>query len=140
MDEDVAGVGVEQADDQLDQDALAGPRRAEDHRDLVVGEPEVEAVLDPRVAELLDEVDHLDRVLAAVIALLAGVPAVRVGVVRLDAGDRVVDVEPAELGGGGIGVAADRPARRRLCRRRRRRPALVHVLFLVLVGHVAPPA
>ena len=98
VDEDVAGVRVEQADDQLDQHALAGSRRAEDHRDLVVGQAEVEAVLDPRVAELLDQVDDLDRVLAAVVALLAGVPAVRIGVARLDAGDRVVLVQLAELG------------------------------------------
>ena len=88
VDEDVAGVGVEQADDVLDQHALAGSRRAEDHRDLVVGKAEVEAVEDPRAAELLDDVDDLDRVLAAVVALLARVPAVGVRSRRVDARDR----------------------------------------------------
>ena len=94
----VAGVRVEQADDVLDQHALAGSRRAEDHRDLVVGQAEVEAVEDPRAAELLDHVDDLDRVLAAVVALLAGVPAVGIRLLGVDAGDRVVLVEAAELG------------------------------------------
>ena len=75
--EDVARVGVEQPDDVLDQHALAGPRRAEHHRDLVLGEAEVEAVEDAGAAELFDQVDDLDRVLAAVVALAAGVEAVR---------------------------------------------------------------
>src|SRR4051812_35902354 len=42
--EHVALVRVEQADHVLDADRLAGARGAEDHRDLVVGEAEVEAV------------------------------------------------------------------------------------------------
>ncbi len=79
VDEHVARVRVEQPDDVLDQHRLAGSRRAEHHRDLVVGQAEVEAVEDPRAAELLDHVDDLDRVLATVVALLAGVPAVGVG-------------------------------------------------------------
>jgi hypothetical protein len=84
----------------LDQHALAGSRRAEDHRDLVVGQPEVEAVEDPGAAELLDQVDDLDRIDAAVVALQARVPAIGVGLARVDAGDRVVAVQAAELGRG----------------------------------------
>ena len=57
---------------------LPVPDGPEDHRDLVVGQAEVEAVEDAGAAELLDEVDDLDRVLAAVVALRAGVPAVGV--------------------------------------------------------------
>jgi hypothetical protein len=74
--EHVAGVRVEQADDVLDQHALAGSRRPKHHRDLVFGQAEVEPVEDARPAELLDQVDDLDRVLAAVVALAAGVEAV----------------------------------------------------------------
>ena len=44
VDEDVPGVRVEQPDDVLDQHALAGARGPEDHRHLVLGQPEVEAV------------------------------------------------------------------------------------------------
>ena len=44
--EHVALVGVEQADHVLDADGLAGARRAEDHRDLVVRQAEVEPVQD----------------------------------------------------------------------------------------------
>ena len=87
MHEHVAGVRVEQADDVLDQHALAGSRGAEHHRDLVLGQAEVEAVEDAGAAELLDQVDDLDRVLAAVVALAAGVEAVGVGLGRVDAGD-----------------------------------------------------
>ena len=79
--------GVEQADDVLDQHALAGPRGAEHHRDLVLGQAEVEAVEDAGAAELLDQVDDLDRVFAAVVALAAGVEAVGVGLGGVDAGD-----------------------------------------------------
>ena len=114
--EHVAGVRVEQADDVLDQHALAGARGAEDHRDLVVGQAEVEAVEDPGAAELLDDVDDLDRVLAAVVALLARVPDVGVRLLRVDARDRVVLVQVAELGGRLLVVR--RPRRRG--RRRRR--------------------
>ena len=96
--EDVAGVRIEQADDVLDQHALAGSRRAEHHRDLIVGKAEVEAVENARAAELLDDVDDLDRVLAAVVALLARVPLVGVRLRRVDAGDRVVLVQVPELG------------------------------------------
>ena len=122
--EHVAGVRVEQADDVLDQHALAGARRAEHHRDLVVGEAEVEAVEDPRAAELLDDVDDLDRVLAAVVALLAGVPAVGVRLLRVDAGDRVVLVQVAELGRRLLVVAA----------RRRRADLVGEAVVLVLAG------
>ena len=82
--------GIEQPDDVLDQDALAGARGAEHHRDLVVGQAQVEAVEDAGAAELLDQVDDLDRVLAAVVALLAGVPAVGVAVLGVDAGNHEV--------------------------------------------------
>ena len=80
--------------------ALAGARGAEHHRDLVVRKAEVEAVEDPRAAELLDDVDDLDRVLAAVVALPAGVPLVGVRSPTLDPGDHVVAVQGAELGSG----------------------------------------
>ena len=39
VDEHVAGVRIEQADDVLDQHALAGSRGPEDHRDLSSGSP-----------------------------------------------------------------------------------------------------
>ena len=87
VDEDVARIGVEQADDVLDQHALAGSRGAEHHRDLVLGQAEVEPVEDPRPAELFDQVDDLDRVLAAVVALAAGVEAVGIVLAGVDAGD-----------------------------------------------------
>ena len=76
VDEDVALVGVEQADHVLDAHRLAGARRAEDHRDLVVGDAEVEAVEDRVAAEGLLDVDELDGVGRAVVALEARVPLV----------------------------------------------------------------
>ena len=87
VDENVAGVRVEQPDDVLDQHALAGPGGAEHHRDLVLGQAEVEAVEDAGAAELFDEVDDLDRVGAAVVALTAGVEAVWIVLLRIDAGN-----------------------------------------------------
>ena len=55
---------------------LPGARRAEDHRDLVVGDAEVEAVEDRVAAERLLDVDELDGVGGAVVALEARVPLV----------------------------------------------------------------
>ena len=46
VDEDVALVGVEQADHVLDAHRLAGARRAEDHRDPALGEAHVQAAQD----------------------------------------------------------------------------------------------
>ena len=63
----------------LDQHALAGPRGSEHHRDLVFGQPEVDPIEDPGAAELFDQVDDLDRVLAAVVALRARKQAVGIG-------------------------------------------------------------
>ena len=100
MDEDVARVRVEQADDCLISTDLPVPDGPSTIEIWLSGSAEVEAVLDPGLAELLDDVDHLDRVLAAVVALLTRVPLVRVGLVRLDAGDRVVLVQVAEVGSG----------------------------------------
>jgi len=74
----------------LDQHRLAGARGAEHHRDHVVGEAEVAPVQDAGPAELLDEVDDLDRVLAAVVALLTRMPLVWIRVVSVDTGDDVV--------------------------------------------------
>src|ERR671919_485270 len=54
-------------------------RGAEDHRDLAVGEAEVEAVEDAVASERLDDVDELDRVVRAVLPLGARVPLVLVG-------------------------------------------------------------
>ena len=98
VNEHVSGIGIQQPDDVLDQDALARARRPEDHRDLIVGEAEIESVEDSRAPELLDHVDDLDRILATVVALLAGVPDVGIGLVFVDARDRVVLVQAAELG------------------------------------------
>ncbi len=63
------------------------PDGPEDHRDLVLRQAEVEAVEDAGAAELLDQVDDLDRVLATVVALAAGVEAVGIGLGWVDAGD-----------------------------------------------------
>ena len=78
---------------------LAGTRRAEHHRDLVVGKSQGKAVQDPHAAELLDDVDDLDRVLAAVVALLARVPLVGVVLVGGDARKDVVLVQVPEVRG-----------------------------------------
>ena len=129
--EHVALVGVEQADHVLDADRLAGARRAEDHRDLVLGDAHVEAAQDLVAAERLVDVDELDRVRRAGRALRAGVPLVLV-----------------------LGVAAGRvqAARVLLARLRRRaawtprgRPSrrVVRRLALAILGMVAsrrPPA
>ena len=64
--EHVALVGVEQADHVLDADRLAGARRAEDHRDLALGDAHVQAAQDLVAAERLVDVDELDRVGAPV--------------------------------------------------------------------------
>src|SRR6185437_784688 len=53
-------------------------------------QPEVAAVQDPGAAELLDEIDDLDCVLAAVVTLPARVPLVRIWIVGLDTRDDVV--------------------------------------------------
>ena len=58
---------------------LPGAGRAQDHRDLVVRQAEVQAVQDAVAAERLDDVDELDGVLRAVLARAAGVPLVLVG-------------------------------------------------------------
>ena len=76
--EHVALVRIEQADHVLDADRLPGARRAEDHRDLVLGDAEVEAAQDLVAAERLVDVDELDRGVALGLALRAGVPAVLV--------------------------------------------------------------
>ncbi len=92
----------------LDEHRLAGTGRAEHHRDLVVGKAERQAVQDPHAAELLDDVDYLDRVLAAVVALLARVPLVGVVLVGGDARKDVVLVQVPEVRRGllvGLGVA-----------------------------------
>ena len=57
------------------------PDGPEDHRDLVLGDAEVEPAQDLVAAERLVDLDELDRVLDAGRALLAGVPAVLVVVV-----------------------------------------------------------
>src|SRR3954454_20015461 len=75
VDEDVALVGIQQADHVLDAHRLPRARRAEDHRDLVVGQAHVQAAQDLVAAEGLVHVDELHRVAGAVRALLlAGVP------------------------------------------------------------------
>src|SRR5215210_4448417 len=79
VDDHVALVRVEQADHVLDADRLPGPRRAQDHRDLVVGQAEVETVQHAVAAEGLDDVDELHGVVRAVLALRARVPLVLVG-------------------------------------------------------------
>src|SRR3954453_9555248 len=77
VDEDVTVVRVEQADHVLDADGLTGSGRAQDHRDLVVRDAEVEAVEDLVAAERLVDVDELDRVDGALGArALALVPLV----------------------------------------------------------------
>ncbi len=86
MDQDVALVGVQQADHVLDAHRLAGARRAEDHRDLALGQPEVEAAEDLVAPEGLVHVDELDGVRSAGGALEAGVPAVFVVRVTGDLG------------------------------------------------------
>src|SRR5919106_3662705 len=75
----IALVRVEQADHVLDAHRLARARGAEDHRDLVVREAQIEAVQHAVAAERLDDVDELDGVVGAVLALGAGVPLVLVG-------------------------------------------------------------
>src|SRR5215217_4770729 len=81
----VALVGIEQPDHVLDADRLAGAGRAEDHRDLVVGDAEVEAAKDLVAAERLVHLDELDGILDAGRALLTGVPLILV-VVRARVG------------------------------------------------------
>src|SRR3954452_12233214 len=75
--QDIAVVRVEQADHVLDADGLAGSGRAQDHRDLVVRDAEVETVQDLVAAEGLVHIDELDRVDGALGArALALVPLV----------------------------------------------------------------
>src|SRR3954453_2744512 len=95
--EGIAGIRIEETDDVLDEHALARPRGAEHHRNLIIGQAEVEAVEDARATELLYEVDDLDRVLASMVALLAGVPAIWVVVGGVDARDHVVLAQPPSI-------------------------------------------
>src|SRR5262249_40566905 len=94
-------------------------------------------------AELLDQVDDLDRVLAAVVALAPGVEAVGVGLGRVDAGndevaahDRAVLAHVGGPGGGWRRIGGD--LRRRF---RARRRLVLQLLFfdpvLVVVLHVS---
>src|SRR5262249_26350428 len=63
----------------LDADRLAGAGRAEDHRDLPVGDLHVQPAQDLVAAERLVDVDELDRGGRAGGALLSGVPLIFVG-------------------------------------------------------------
>jgi hypothetical protein len=63
---------------------------------LIVRQVEIEAVEDPSATELLDEVNHLDCVLPAVIAFAARMPAIGILVGGVDSRDHVV-----ARGGGG---------------------------------------
>src|SRR4051812_2597484 len=74
--EDVALVGVEQADHVLDAHRLARARGAQNHRDLAVREAQVQPVEDRVAAERLVDVDELDGVLLAVLTGAAAVPLV----------------------------------------------------------------
>ncbi len=76
VDQHIAFVRVEQADHVLDADRLARAGGAEDHRDLVVGQAEVEAVQDRVAPERLLDVDELHGVGRAVVARAARVPLV----------------------------------------------------------------
>ena len=78
VDEHVAVVGVEQPDHVLDAHGLAGARRAEDHRDLPLGDAHVQAAQDLVAAERLVHLDELDGVRHAGRALRARVPLVLV--------------------------------------------------------------
>ena len=64
--DDVARVGKHQADDVLDQHALARSRRAEHDGDRVVGERDVQAVQHRHAAQPLVHVDAADRPLARI--------------------------------------------------------------------------
>src|SRR5215211_512996 len=86
VDEDVAVVGIEQPDHVLDADGLARARGAEDHRDLALGDAHVQAAQDLVAAERLVDLDELDGVRHAGLALLARVPLVLVVGLRLAVG------------------------------------------------------
>src|SRR3954447_1517731 len=77
--EHVALIRIQQPDHVLDADRLPGPRRAEDHRDLVVGDLHVEPAQDLVAPERLVDVDELHRGRRARGPLLARVPAIFVG-------------------------------------------------------------
>src|SRR3954454_6885634 len=78
VDEHVAVVGIEQPDHVIDADGLARARRAQDHRDLPLGDAHVEAAQDLVAAERLVDLDELDGVRDSRRALGAGVPLVLV--------------------------------------------------------------
>ena len=74
--DDVALVGVQQADHVLDADRLPGPRGADDHRHHPLGKAHAQPAQDLRAAERLVDVDELDRVRAARRVHLVAVPLV----------------------------------------------------------------
>src|SRR4051794_19079413 len=86
VDEHVAVVGIEQPHHVLDADGLPGPRRAEDHRDLALGDAHVEAAQDLVAPERLVDLDELDGVRDPRRALRARVPLVLVVGVALAVG------------------------------------------------------
>jgi hypothetical protein len=75
VDEDVALIGIQQADHVLDAHRLPGARGPEDHRDLPLGDAHVQAAQDLVAAEGLVDVDELHGVGDAAGPLGAGVPA-----------------------------------------------------------------
>ena len=79
VDDHVALVRVQQPDDVLDADRLAGAGRADDHRDLALGEAHVQPAQDVVAPERLVDVDELDRVRGAVRADHPGVEAELLG-------------------------------------------------------------
>src|SRR6185312_434415 len=86
FDDQFPGVGEHQADDVLDQHALARPRRAEHDGDRVVGEGHVQPVEDRHAAESLHHVFGDDR------------PVARVGAAReIQAGRVVLEVVVAHF-------------------------------------------
>ena len=80
------------------------------------GRPRFRPFEDARAAELLDQVDDLDRVLAAVVALAAGVESVGVVRGRVDTGDDEVAAHHgavlAHVGAGRLGAFRVLPGRR----------------------------
>ena len=66
VDPDLAGIGLEQADDVLDRDRLSGARIADDHHRLALGNVEGEAVEDALGTEGLVDVLELDHGLAVI--------------------------------------------------------------------------
>jgi hypothetical protein len=60
LDDDRAAVGLEQADEGLEEDGLAGAGRTEHHADLAGGDREGDVTPDELLAERLGEVVDLD--------------------------------------------------------------------------------